>query len=314
MNKIPGKQLLKLVIMRFFTSPFCRTFVNTIVPIIVSIYFLEYNENIKWTWYIPVVVIILGITIFNIFAEYLLAKEKKELEYMDLLKQCYRNQSAINRRSASKIYRLNKVITKHLKNNKPIEKLVFDKVADFNTISFDICNSIYQMIENKFGEQTECEVTVYQSTNKGISMIAFANRRNEPPTSYNTTYKKSDNKYLFLKLFDNLNAQIFVCPNKESVQNNFTWIEGSDIREKKICQYIGIPLKTDRNKIELLLQIDVSKPNIFGKTKKEVIKIAENLFYPYVVLLNKAYERDLIFDGYYDIIVEKLCVKREKNS
>lgn len=123
MNKIPGKQLLKLVIIRFFTSPFFRTFVNTIVPIIVSIYFLEYNENIKWTWYIPVVVIILGITIFNIFAEYLLAKEKKELEYMDLLKQCYRNQSAINRRSASKIYRLNKVITKHLKNNTTLQLL-----------------------------------------------------------------------------------------------------------------------------------------------------------------------------------------------
>lgn len=313
MNRIPGRQLFKLLRNRFFTSPFSRTIVNTIMPIIISIYFLGFDTNIAWTWYIPIVLMITGILLHNIFAEILLVKDKKELEYMDLLEYCYRNQSAINRRSASKIYRLNKLIAKHLKNNKPIEKIVFDKVADFNTISFDICSSIYRMIEDKYGTDAECEVTVYQlRKNADITMIAFANSRNEPPTSYNTVFKKTNTNYLFVKLFNNLNAEIHVCPDMKSVQNDFTWIDGSDVREKKICQYIGIPLKTDRNRIELLLQIDVAKPNIFGKTKKEVIKIAKDLFYPYVVLLNKAYERDLIFDGYYDIIVEKLCVKREK--
>lgn len=312
MNKIPGRQLFKLLINRFLISPIFRTIVNTIIPIIISIYFLGYNKTVRWTWYIPVILLIIMILFHNIFAELFLKKDKKELEYMDLLEHCYRDQSAINRRSASKIYRLNKLIAKHLKNNKPIEKIVFDKVADFNTISFDICSSIYRMIEDKYGTEAQCEVTVYQlKKNADITMIAFANSRNEPPTSYNTIFKRNNKKYLFVKLFNDLNAEIYICPNKESVQKDFTWIDGSDVREKKICQYIGIPLKTDRNRIELLLQIDVSKPDIFGKTKEEINKIANDLFYPYVVLLNKAYERDLIFDGYYDIIVEKLCSKKE---
>lgn len=313
MGKISGRELAKQLGMRFFTSSLIRTIINTIIPIVISIYSCYYNDNVTFIWYLPIIVMIFMILAYNITAGKLLVKEKKELTYMDLLEECYRNQANINRRSATKMFRLHKIINTHLSNNKPIDKVVFDKVADFNTISFDICNSIYKMIESKYGVDTKCEVTVFQSLKDGIVMIAYANKNEEPPTSYMRTYKKSK-KYLFGKLFQDLNANIHICHNKETVKKDFHFIEDSKTREEQICQYIGIPLFTARKKIELLLQIDVSKPNVFGKTYEDVLKVAENIFYPYIALLNKAYERDLIFNEYYDLIVKSLSESEEKNE
>lgn len=307
-NQIPGKELAKQFIKRLFTNGIIKTSINTLIPIIISVYSMYYNDKVSWKWYIPLILLIVFIAIYNIISEVLLNIEKKEVKYMDLLRECYQNHCVINKRSATKIYRLNKIIQQHLSSKKSIDKFVFDKVADFDTVAFDICNSIYKMIEDKFGVDTECEVTVYQSKGKNVSMIAFANKNDDAPLSYRRIYKigTKTKGYLFIRLFNDLNAQIYCCSNAKEVENDFKYIEGSEIREKKICQYIGIPLKTARKEIELLLQIDVSKPNVFGKKKDDIIKLAKDIFYPYVVLLNKAYERDLIFNGYYDIIVESL--------
>lgn len=210
MKKIPGKELAKQLFIRFFISSLIRTIINTIIPIFVSIYSFYYNENVKFTWYLPIIMMIVLIFIYNVIAEWLLSKEKKEFEYMDLLEECYRNHLAINKRTATKLYRLHKLINTHISNKKPINKVVFDKVADFHTISFDICNSIYKMIENKYGTDAKCEVTIFQSTEDGIVMIAYANKNDEPPISYKRIYKKSKNKFLFGKIFSNLNADIYI--------------------------------------------------------------------------------------------------------
>lgn len=306
MNKMTGKELVVELLKRLFINSVCRTTVNTILPIIISLYSLTYSSNISVRWYIPIVLIVIFIFIYNVVAELLLGIERKRMIYCELLDNAYRSHSNINKRSATKLYRLNKIIKKQLKNSFPIDKSVFDKMADFQTISFDICNSIYTIIKDKYGIKTDCEVTIYQSNEDGISMIAYANKNDLPPLTYRRIYKKKCSQYLFGQLFKDLNAEIHVCPDKESVQNDFTFLKGSEKRESRICQYIGIPLLTARRKIELLLQIDVSKPNVFGKTKEDVMEYAENIFFPYMMLLNKAYERDLIFNGYYDIIVESL--------
>lgn len=306
LSKISGKELAKELTIRFFTSSILRTFINTLIPILISVYSLRYNKDVKLNWYIPIILMTLFILIYNIIAEIILAKQRREIEYWEFLEEAYRNHCSLNRRSATKIYRLNKIITNFLKKNEPIDKVVFDKMADFSTIAFDVCNGIYKIVEKEFGEDTECEVTVFQATNDGITMIAYANKNEDPPISYRRNYVRSSSQYLFGKLFKDLNAQIFVCSTQKEVQENFKFIDESIVREGKICQYIGIPLLTARKKIEILLQIDVSKPNVFGRNKEEVLKFAENVFYPYVMLLNKTYERDLIFDGYYDIIVDKL--------
>lgn len=306
-TKISGKDLAIELIKRFFTSSFFRIIVNTILPIIISLYLLGYNHEQKFKWFIPVIILILLICGYNIIAEILLNIERKYLEYWDLLDEAYRDHCYLNSSSATKLYRLNKIIIKQLKNNNPIDKSVFDKMADFNTISFDVCNSIYNIIVNKYGIDTECEVTIYRFNpdNNGISMIAYANKNEEPPLTYNRIYSRNADKYLFGKLFKDKNAQIHVCINSMEIKNEFKFLEGSEIREQKICQYIGIPLLTARKRVELLLQIDVSKPNVFGKKKEDVLRYAENIFKPYLMLLNKAYERDLILDGYYEMIIKK---------
>lgn len=244
----------------------------------------------------------------------MLNKEKKKMIYWDLLDYAYRNHSNINKRVATKLYRLNKIIIEQLDKNKPVDKAIFDKMADFYTISFDVCNSIYRIIVDKYGIDTDCEVTIYRSNDYGISMIAYANKNDSAPLTYKIEYKKKTDQYLFGRLFKDLNAEIYVCPNKKSVQKNFKFLKGSERREEKVCQYIGIPLLTARKKIELLLQIDVSKPNVFGSTKDDVMEYAENIFLPYMALLNKAYERDFIFNGYYDIIVKYLRSKGLNNN
>lgn len=306
LNKVSGRELAKELLIRAFTSAISRTFVNTLIPILISVYSLKYNEEVNLNWFIPIIIMTFFILVYNIVAEFILSKQKKDIRYWELLEESYRNHCSLNRRSATKIYRLNKLIKNYLEKEEPVKKVAFDKIADFNTIAFDVCNSIYKIIEKTFGIDTECEVTVYQATTEGISMIAFANKNEEPPTSYRRTYTKNSSKYLFGKLFKDLNAQIVVCSKKEDVQHKFKLLKGSEVRESKICQYIGIPLLTARKKIELLLQIDVSKPNVFGKSDKEVMEFAKNIFHPYIMLLNKTYERDLIFNGYYDIIVDVL--------
>lgn len=306
MNRIPGKELLAELLKRLLVSSIIRTIVNTILPIIISLYSLSYIKGKGFKWYIPIILMVIFIFAYNVIAEIILNIEKKNIQYWDLLDNAYRSHSNINKRTATKLYRLNKIIIKQLNNNIPVDKSIFDKMADFHTISFDICNSIYNIIVDKYGIETDCEVTIYQSNNEGISMIAYANKNDSAPLTYNRVHKKKSGQYLFGKIFKDLNANIYVCPNQESVQNDFKFLKGSEKREEKVCQYIGIPLLTARKKIELLLQIDVSKPNVFGNTEKDVLKYAENIFLPYMMLLNKAYERDLILNGYYDIIVERL--------
>lgn len=314
-NQIPGRELAKQLLIRIFTSGIIRTIVNVVMPIFISLYSVSYNKNVNFSWYCPLIVLLLIIVTYNIIAEILLSKKKNSNIYNDLLVDCYNNQSDINKNSATKLYRLNNLIIKHISKQKPVDKIVFEKIADFSSVSFDICNSIYKIITNRFGVETECEVTVYHSDGKAVSMIAFANKNTSPPTTYKKIYKiNAKNKdYLFVRLLDNTNDKPHCCVNKEEVDKDFKYIEDSEERERKICQYIGVPLKTARKKNELLLQIDVSKPNVFGKKKKDITKIAENIFRPYVALLHKAYERDLIFDNYYDLIVEHLSLKESRD-
>lgn len=315
-SKIPGKELAKQLLQRFFISGIIRTIFNTLIPIFISLYSLNYSKKVDYVWYLPIIFMLFLIVVYNIIAEVLLNKERKELELIDLTEICYRNQCRINNESAIKLLRLNKLIKKHIDNCKPIDKIVFDKVADFESIAFDICNSIFEIIIKKFGIDTECEVTVFKSNGKEAMMVAFANEQGKAPAAYRRLYKiaKIKRKYLFIQLLRDLNAQIHCCVNKEEVERDFVYFEESKAREQNICQYIGIPFKTARRKIELLLQIDISKPNVFGTTQKEIIKVAKNIFYPYIVLLNKAYERDLIFNGYYDIIEKTLSNHESEHS
>lgn len=140
-------------------------------------------------------------------------------------------------------------------------------------------------------------------------MVAYANDDNQMPSSYSKNFKLDESGILFVRLFNDLNGEIDCKANKKEVNNAFQKLQGSEKREEGICQYIGIPIKTNRNEIELLLQIDVSKEKIFGRNEKQMTLFAKNILYPYAVLLHKIYERDLIFNKYYDMIILTLSSK-----
>lgn len=315
--KIPGRKLAKILIIRTFTSSIIRTLINIVLPIVISLYSVSYNNDESlFPWVIPIIGLLLLILIYNLISEYLIKLEKRELLFIDLMHKCYFDHAVINTNSAIKIYRLGNTIKRHLQSNIPVNKFVFDKIADFNTVAFDICNSIYNIITSKYDLDTECEVTVFKLIGDKVKMVAYSNRTGVPPASYKNYYKICSNnkKYLFVRLFNEVSPQIHYCANITEVKKEFCYIEESCPREEKICQYIGIPLRTDRNKTEVLLQVDVSKPNVFGKTSDEVFKFANNIIYPYITLLHKAFERDAIFEEYYDLIIKHLSSEKKSES
>lgn len=312
---ISGKALLILLIRRFFTSGIIKTLVNFIFPTIMTFYSVTYDKNAGLKWFIPVVLMLLLVTLYNISSEIILSLEKKKYVLMDLLSKCYYDHNMINRKCAVRISRLEKLIRGYIKQNKPIPVKAFDKMVDFNTIAFDICNSIYKVITEKYGKETECEVTVFKSESKKIKMVAYANEMSNMPSCYTREYKKEsrNKKYLFVRLLEHPNSKPFSCANKDEVKNEFEFFDGSIEREKAICQYIGIPIKINIDD-GILLQIDVSLPNIFGKNKDDLNKLGKSIFLPYATLLHKAYERDIIFVKYYELIVEKLSTKTIENK
>lgn len=308
-----GKKLIKILFIKIFTSDILNSLINIILPVFISIHCTIYKNELSW-W---IVTTIIGfvIIIFNVLSILIRKNQNKNKKELNIIYKCYNDQSVINNKTATKIFRLNKLINEYLSDQKPINKKVFDKVADFQTISFLICESIHNLLKDEFGEDINCEVTLMKKYNpRNIKMIAYANNENKMPSSYKTSFKSDDTNIYFVKLFNDLNAEISCLVDKESVHKNFKQLQGSDIREDKICQYIGIPIRTNRNEIELLLQIDISKEKVFGKNKSEVLLFAKNILEPYAILLHKSYERDLIFNQYYDMMVSVLSNIHQNNK
>lgn len=196
-------------------------------------------------------------------------------------------------------------------------------IVDFQKLSFSVCDELYAFINNTCNCK-ECEISIFQrfsnNDNKDyVKMIAYRNSRNLIPSTYNKEFKlmhKSHTKVpVFIDVFNDLNAEVKILENKTYVNNEFIYFNDSKVREEKICQYIGIPIKTNRNKIEVVLQIDVSENNIMGSDYNEVKQFADVIVKPFVNLLYCSYERDLILDKFYDILEENINrVEYEKNN
>ncbi len=306
-NDISGKKLIVMLFNKFFTSDLTIAIINIFLPVIISIHCTKY-ENTK-SWWILVFIICAIIIFFNITSFIIKNTENKQNQNINLSYRCYIEQCSINNKFANNIYRLNKTINDFITAKKPISRKAFDKIADFQTFSFLICESIHHMLRNEFGDDINCEVTIMKKQNNKIKMVAYANDDNKSPSTYMNYFNLDERDILFVRLFNDLNGEIVCEPNKKAVTVAFKKLKGSEKREEEICQYIGIPIKTNRNEIELLLQIDVSKEKVFGKNEKQMTLFAKNILYPYAVLLHKTYERDLIFNQYYDMIISMLSIE-----
>lgn len=187
-------------------------------------------------------------------------------------------------------------------------------IADFQNLSFFICNELYNFITQNCN-CGKCEITIFQrfsnNDNKEyVKMIAYKNSKNSKPSSYNEefalVYKKNKQVPVFVSVFNDINADVKILHNKKSVKQEFKIFPGSKSRENNICQYIGIPIKTNRDKVEVVLQIDVSEKNVFGRTYNSVKQFADYIIIPFCNLLYCSYERDLILNNFYNILEENI--------
>ena len=286
---ISGKELVIIALEKFFTNDFINAIINILMPCIISVHCTNFKDDKEW-WSFTVGICI-GIVVFNIISTIIKSIKTKETKQLIIVHKCYEEQSAINSKFATNIFRLNKSVNEFITNNIPITKKSLDKIADFQTFSFSICESVHSMLCKEFGKDILCEITLMKKENDKIKMVAYANNDNKMPSSYKTEFTLDTTDICFIRLFNDLNGEILCLPTKKDITNNFLKLQGSIKREDEICQYIGIPIKTNRNSIELLLQVDVSKPRVFGKNKKQMDSFAKNILYPYAMLLYKSYEK-----------------------
>lgn len=148
-----------------------------------------------------------------------------------------------------------------------------------------MCNELHSFIIN-FCDCDECEVTIFQrftddKNNDFVTMIAYKNSQNRQLATYGKNFNltKKKNVPLFINLFKDANAEIKILHNKKQLKKDFIIFDSSRTREERICQYIGIPIRTNRNKVEILLQIDVSKAKVFGNRYKTIKNLPRIYFY-----------------------------------
>lgn len=303
------KTIIYIFFIKLFGNTFINSFINICTPIVLSMLFEIPIEERNHNFYKYVFAIIIFIIICNILyyvASYIRSNNDK---WKDLLGEVTKQISAINTETGTNIYRMHKHTKSTMDRNEIVDESHFNQIADFQELSFLVCQSIYDIISNEL-ECEECEVTVYQKFPKcankkynTIKMIAYATKDSIIPSSYDNIYNisKKAPKTIFMNLFKQNQTESVICHNQKTVEQKFVWLKGSQDREEKIHQYIGIPIKTNSNNVVCVLQVDVSQKKILGKNYKEVKFFADNILKPFSSILYNAYERDSVFNTFYKV-------------
>lgn len=306
---------VKSFFFNFFGSKYTIAITDTIMTIIISIHTSNIDKDSQ-EWidklYIYIAVSII-LNIVCIWADNMNKKEKRFLECFSTICEIH---NKINCNTSTKLFRVNKKLTKAIQFNY-LEKGAINSIADFQTLSFDICKELHEFIVDYFN-CSDCEVTIFQrfkdKSNKDfVTMIAYKNSQNLQPHTYGEEYYLSIKKNVpvFVKIFKDPNAEIKILHNKKNVKKEFQYFKNSESRERKIHQYIGIPILTNRNIVEILIQIDVSHSKVFGRRYKTVKKFTDEIIVPFRNLLYCSYERDLVLNKFYDVLEENISNKNE---
>lgn len=308
-NSLNLKTIGYLLFIKIFGNTSVNSFINIIVPIILSVLLSfpseKRDENFnKYIW--AIIIFIICFNLLSYIASYIKNKNEK---WKSLLSSVAEHISAIHIETGTNIYRMHKHTKSSIIKNQLVDKTHFNQIADFQEMSFLVCRSIYDIIEREL-ECYECEVTVYQkflkSNNKkcdNIKMIAYATKGSMIPSTYDKIYTINKNapNTVFMKLFKNNQSDAIICHNQKSVKEKFVWLSESEEREKKIHQYIGIPIKSNSNNVVCILQIDVAQKKLLGRNYKEVKYFADDILKPFSSILYNAYERDNVFNTFYDV-------------
>lgn len=307
--KLNIKTILYLGFINIFGNSFLNSLINICAPIVLSILLAIPIEN-RFKHFNRCIYIIFGlIIVFNIIY-YIANHINKKNQKWKILSGCVtRHLSGIHIETANNIFRMHKHTKNSIDKKEFINKSYFNQLTGFQELAFLVCNAIYDIVSNEL-ECEECEVTVYQKFPKcnnqkydTVKMIAYATKDCVIPSTYDRTYKISKNSKQtnFMELFKMNQVNAIIYHTKEKVSEHFVLLSGSEVREKEICQYIGMPIKTNTNNVVCVLQIDVSKKKILGKNYKEVKLFSDDILKPFSSILYNAYERDLVFDTFYEV-------------
>lgn len=305
---------IKSLFFYIFGSKYTLVILDTLATITISIHTSKVDwQSREWVdrLYLYVTISIL-INLICIWSDHMNKKKKLLLEHFSLV---YEIHNKINSNMSTQLFRVNKKVTEAIKTNN-LEKGAINSIADFQTLSFDICNELHKFVVDHCNCK-DCEITIFQrfkdEQNKDfVTMIAYKNSQSlQPPTYGNKFYlSKKRNIPFFIKMFKDVNAEPRILHNKKKVKSEFQYFAFSKSREMGICQFIGIPIRTNRKVVEILLQIDVSQKRVFGRNYKTVKKFTDDIIIPFRNLLSCAYERDLVLNKFYDVLEENVSNKK----
>lgn len=308
-NSINLKTILRILFIRIFGNIYFNSIINIILPIVLSLLFEIPSDKRNKHFSIYIIIVIGIIIIENIL--YFIANfmRNKKIRWENLSTNVVNKISTMHIDTANNIFRMHKHTKASILENTYIDENHFNKLADFQQVSFLVCKAIYDMICNQL-ECYDCEVTVYQKFGKKqgerwdhVKMIAYATKDSIIPATYEQLYyiNQKATETMFIQLFKQKTTDAIILHNHKAVEKNFKVLEYSREREEKICQYIGIPVKTNTNNVICVLQVDVSQKNILGKNYKEVKFFSDKVLKPFSAFLYNAYERDCVFNTLYEI-------------
>jgi hypothetical protein len=303
-----GFKLLWMAVLKLLSSNYTEFIVNLGMTTLIGIHSSVSKHDKKWL--ILLILYIIVDAILNLMLIIIREHQKGKEKWKYLYKYMYQEHSRLYTEISSHTYRINKEIIKTIRENQPVTIDCYNKIHDFQALAMEVCKSINHTISDKIKE-CSCQVTIMQriklSDDKdGCKMLGYSNKYEKEPASFHTEFKlKGKDKTIFQKIFCNTETTTIILKNRKEVTKEFIELKTSKTREGDICQYIGIPIKSNRNLIEFVLQVDVSIPGILGKNNKEIFQFSEMIM-PYANLLSMQYERELIFTKFYELLSTNL--------
>lgn len=316
-KKINMGFLFYCLFMEFFSSSLILSIINIVMPVIITVYSAVYAANLKISILAISVIIII---VFNIISYFVATVESQNKKLDILVSKAYNEQNLINIETSTQIFRMNTHIWKKFEKKESLLRTEICEFINFQKYSFLICKSIYSMLKSEYNFDG-FTVTIHQRFSEGdnnefMKMIAYENQNSKIPNSYYEKFYINEQKnrnYNFVKASVENDDDLIILENKNIFHGNFQLIDTSKKREQEICQYIGIPIKMNSNKVQLVINIDVCSEKVLGKSKKELKQIAESVLISYASNLKLAYEYNITFDKYFDLL-ERFCRAEVENN
>lgn len=282
---------------RILSNPFVQTFALTVYSIIITIVTSYYgNKCFKSKIFWTIIFVFFIYLVATCFVNYRMYKKVIDVRWFKhLVKEIELTHSYSSQKMSELI--------EDIEDAKIVHKRDITKVWGFERAAFAVCREIYNMI-CELKNTNNAHITIFQkfyNTEEEYyytKMIAYQTRHGKEPDSKGIKYKLFGNleegqskKYFHQEIFESNSSQIRILSNKDELVDKFEYHLCSIDREKSISQYIGIPVKSRKDGVIFLLQIDIDE-NIFGNSKDEILEFISNIFVPYSTLLYVYYEQE----------------------